>query len=163
MVIGLDPGPVKSALVTYDPGIKAVCDHITATNADVIAWLRWQYHAVALDCLVVEQIAAMGMAVGGEVFETCVWSGRFIEAWDSRGRTWHRLKRTPIKLHLCGTAKAKDPNVRRALMERFGGDCSVKKDGPLYGVKGDEWSALAVAVVWADQNVTNGALFERIG
>jgi len=99
---------------------------------------------------VIEQIAAMGMAVGAEVFETCFWSGRFAEAW---GGSFERLKRHEIKMHLCGNMRAKDANIRVALMDRFGGSQSVgkkKTPGPLYGIAGDQWSALAVAVTWFD-------------
>lgn len=111
----------------------------------------------ATDVLVIEQIAGMGMAVGAEVFETCFWSGRFIQAWP--GTAWDRLKRLPIKIHLCGTAKAKDANVRQALIDRFGPGKekaigTKKAPGPLYGLKGDEWSALAVAITWWDTRRT---------
>ncbi len=105
--------------------------------------------------LVIEQIAAMGMAVGAEVFETCFWSGRFAQAW--RGPC-ERLKRHEIKMHLCGNMRAKDANIRVALMDRFGGSQSVgkkKTPGPLYGIAGDQWSALAVAVTWYDTRIAN--------
>jgi hypothetical protein len=145
MILGLDPGTTKSAIARYDAA-SGTAETWTFDNDGMLVWLKG-YHRVTRDILVVEQIAAMGMAVGGEVFETCFWSGRFVEAW---GGKWDRLKRIPIKAHLCGQAKAKDANVRRALMDLFGGDASIKKGGRLYGVKGDEWSALAVAVTWGD-------------
>lgn len=151
MVIAIDPGPTKSAVVGYaSPAV--VVYHYTFPNEqlreDLVRHAGLPYRD---DTLVIEQIAAMGMAVGAEVFETCFESGRFAQAW---GRPFERLKRVTVKAHICGSAKAKDANVRRALMDRFGGDASVKKGGALYKVKGDEWAALAAAVTWADLHGT---------
>jgi len=58
-----------------------------------------------------------------------------------------------VKLHLCGSARAKDTNIRQALIDRYGGSAAIGKKaapGPLYGVSKDVWSALAVAVTAAD-------------
>lgn len=151
MIYAIDPGTTQSALVVFD-GVRPVSAATvpndvmlsTITNGGSTGWT-----------LVIEQIAAMGMAVGGEVFETCFWSGRFAQAWGGR---FERMKRVPIKVHLCGTAKAKDANIRRVLMDRFGGDASVKKGGPLYKMKGDEWAALAVACAYHDLHDRPAAL-----
>jgi hypothetical protein len=102
--------------------------------------------------LVVEMVACYGMPVGREVFDTCVWIGRFIEAW---GRPHSTLYRSTVKLHLCGQTRAKDANVRQALIDRFGPGRekaigTKAKKGPLYGVKADVWQALALAVTFAD-------------
>ena len=149
IVIGLDPGTTQSAIAYLYPDGRV--ETSTLHNDLMLGHLnRAGLTHGDNGVLVVEQIAAMGMAVGGEVFETCFYSGRFVECW---GRQWFRLKRVPIKVHLCGAANAKDANVRRALIDRFGGDASTKKGGALYRVKGDEWSALAVACVWSDLNV----------
>jgi hypothetical protein len=59
-----------------------------------------------------------------------------------------------VKLHLCGSSRAKDPNVRTALLDRFGGagaKGTKAAPGPLYGIAADLWSALAIAVTWTDQ------------
>ena len=109
------------------------------------------YHWTQDDVLVIEQIASYGMAVGAEVFETCVWTGRFWQAWPARTE---RIRRVTVKSHLCRAANAKDANVRQALIDRFGGPACIKKGGSLYKVKGDEWAALAVAVTWADLHAT---------
>lgn len=146
MILGLDPGTTQSALVAYDPATHAVCEHVTCPNEDILRALQG-YHRVAEDVLVIEQIAAMGMAVGNEVFETCWWSGRFYQAW--RGHAM-RLTRLHIKNHLCGHARAKDANVRQALIDRFGGVTCTKKGGALYRLKGHEWSGLACAIVYAE-------------
>ena len=59
--------------------------------------------------------------------------------------------RKDIKLHLCGTTKARDPNVRQALIDRLGKPGTKKNPGPTYGVSSHAWSALAVAVYASDQ------------
>ena len=51
----------------------------------------------------------------------------------------------------CNSAAAKDTNIRQALIDHYGGSkaeaIGVKaKPGPLYGIKADEWSALAIAL-----------------
>jgi hypothetical protein len=48
--------------------------------------------------------------------------------------------------------KAKDANIRQALIDIYGGNDKAignkKTPGPLYGIKGDLWAALAVAVTF---------------
>jgi hypothetical protein len=103
-------------------------------------------------------IASYGMPVGAEVFETCVWIGRFAERWQHAYGYEHvpprMVYRREVKLHLCGSSKAKDPNVRQALIDKWGGkDKAIGKKaspGPLYGLTGDCWAALAVAVTAAE-------------
>ena len=97
-------------------------------------------------------IASYGMAVGASVFETCVWIGRFMaEAFSSSGRDLHRVFRKDVKLHLCNSPRAKDANVRQALLDRIGPQGTKKAQGPTYGIKSHEWAALAVAVYGWDQ------------
>jgi hypothetical protein len=56
--------------------------------------------------------------------------------------------------------QAKDANIRQALIDRFGGSKeaaigTIKRQGPLYGVKGHEFAALAVAVTWIETRSTH--------
>jgi hypothetical protein len=113
------------------------------------------------ELLAIEMIASYGMPVGREVFETCVWIGRFVEAFsrDSRAHAPRLVYRKDVKMHLCGTNKAKDANVRQALLDLFprtGGGATPQvgtkaKPGPLYGVSTHAWPALGVAVYVAAQ------------
>lgn len=150
MILACDPGTTESAYVLYEP-FGGVQSFAKVPNVEMLVFLR-HYHASSApsDVLVVEQIANMGMPVGEEVMQTVFWSGRFVEAWDRRGYRWDRIKRVPVKVHLCGTAKAKDANVRQALIDRFGGPACIKKGGDLYKMSGDCWAALAVAVAYSD-------------
>jgi hypothetical protein len=65
-----------------------------------------------------------------------------------------RIPRLRVKQALCHDSRAKDANIRAALIDRFGGPASVKKGGTLYRLKGDEWAALGVACTYWD---TQGA------
>jgi hypothetical protein len=62
------------------------------------------------------------------------------------------LQRRAVKLALCGDSRAKDANIRQALIDRFGGkDAAIGRKaapGPLYGISRDVWSALAIAVTY---------------
>jgi len=101
-------------------------------------------------------IASYGMAVGREVFETCLWIGRFMECARDPEAV-NLVYRRDVKLHLCGTSKAKDANIRQALLDMFprtGGGKTPQvgtkgQPGPLFGVSSHAWAALGVAVTAA--------------
>ena len=75
---------------------------------------------VDYDVLVIEMIASYGMPVGKEVFETCVWIGRFKELAIIRNIKVEYIYRKDEKMNLCQSMKAKDSNIRQALIDRFG-------------------------------------------
>lgn len=148
ILLAIDPGNTESAYVTYDTEATRPLSFAKVANFDLLLHLD----EVNADELAVEMIASYGMAVGAEVFETCVWIGRFIERWSGCS---HRLVyRREVKLHLCGSPRAKDPNVRQALIDLYGGKEKAvgtkKSPGPLYGISGDVWAALGVAVTAAE-------------
>jgi hypothetical protein len=145
-VIGIDPGPEQSAFVMFDG--KTVTAHGILPNKELEAQpTLWKQKHIFC-----EMIASYGMAVGASVFETCVWIGRFMsQAFSSSGRDLHRVFRKDIKLHLCNSPRAKDGNVRQALIDRLGPQGTKKAPGPTFGIKSHEWAALAVAVYGWDQ------------
>ncbi len=157
IVLGLDPGTEQSALVAFNG--ESVRDHRTLPNRELLMLLREireaEIHSGNAYVLVIEQIESFGMAVGKETFETVFWTGRFAEAWCPK--RFERLPRRPIKIHLCQSARATDANIRQALIDRFGPTSEKAigrkaSPGPLYGLRGHEVAALAVAVTWYDLN-----------
>ena len=160
-IIAVDPGPRQSGIVLYDPR-----DHIVL-RADI----KSNDHAGRYidDCFTlsadrggaifaIEKVASYGMPVGEDVFETCRWSGRFWEQWTSRrGSDPLWIIRMQVKMNICNDSRARDSNIRQALLDMFpqtgGGKTpqigTKSKPGPLYGFKGDLWAALAVAITAA--------------
>jgi hypothetical protein len=140
-IFAIDPGPEVSAFVCWDG--QRIVDHDIVGNVLMLERLR----TLSLDNgpvrVAIEMIASYGMAVGAEVFETCVWIGRFIQASPV---FCERYFRSSIKLHLCGTARAKDANVRQALIDLIGPQGRKAAPGPTYGIRSHCWAALAVAV-----------------
>lgn len=140
-ILALDPGPVLTAWMVFDGqpirfGIETtgvVLESMRTSETDAI---------VACECL-----QCFGMPVGKETFETAYWIGRFMEIAGSR---FVRVYRSEVKMHLCHNMRAKDGNIRQALLDKFGGKANAigtkKQPGPLYGVSSHAWSALAVAV-----------------
>lgn len=144
-ILAIDPGTTHSGWVSLRDGVPVVFGKWD--NEDLIDHVRLSRD----DRMAVEMVASYGMPVGAEVFETCVWAGRFIEAF---GGDSTRVYRKDVKMHLCGQTRAKDGNVRQALIDRFGGkDKAIGKKsspGPCYGMAGDVWQALALAVTVHD-------------
>ena len=54
-------------------------------------------------------------------------------------------------MNLCYDSRAKDGNIRQALIDRFGPVGTKKAPGWFYGVSKDVWAAVAVGVTWADK------------
>lgn len=151
IVIGLDPGTEESALVSWDGEIVGLKE-IFANEAVFLELLQWNDLSTVL---AIEKIESFGMAVGRETFRTVFWSGRFAQAWVQHAEEYRRfveVTRREVKLHICGHARATDSNIRQALIDRIGPIGTKKNQGPLYGVKGHEFAALAVAVTYHDQH-----------
>lgn len=135
-VLGIDPGPVTSHWATFD----GVC--ATGGSCKNTDWGGCYYQ----DCVAIEKVASYGMPVGAEVFETVFWSGRIYERYAKHGIRISRPTRKEVVTHICGSARAKDSNVRQALIDRIGAPGLKKSPGPTFGIKGDQWQALACSV-----------------
>lgn len=144
-IIAIDPGYRQSALVAWtgeEITRKEILENEKARDVLGTDFVQ--------KTVVIEMISSYGMPVGREVFETVLWIGRFVERATAYGHDVHLVYRHAIKMHLCNSARAKDSNIRRAIIDRFGGDAAIKKGGPLHGVSKDLWSALAVALYFDD-------------
>lgn len=148
-IFAVDPGPEESGWVLYQGGKVSVSG--VSDNEALMDLLR--EHRDESRLLAVEMIASYGMPVGREVFETCVFIGRLIEAWDGQFR---KVYRQEVKLHLCKSNKAKDGNIRQALIDKLGPQGTKKHPGPTYGIKSHAWAALGVAVTAAEQGEKDG-------
>lgn len=148
-IYAVDPGDEISAVVQYSTRSRAPILSLTDTNESIIAFLYTEGR-VTEDTLVIEEFESYGMAVGREVFRTVWWSGRFYEVWNGNKIM---LPRRTAKLHLTGQTRARDSEVRTAIIDAFGGKIRAigkkKTPGPLHGVKGHEWAALALALTHA--------------
>lgn len=153
-ILALDPGDKETGFVVFGEG--RVLESGVMQNEAIVAWFTADAPPSA-DMLAIEMIASYGMPVGREVFETCVWIGRFMQAWKGH-RPVSLIYRQAVKMHLCGTPRAKDPNIRQALLDLLGPQGTKKEPGPLYGVKSHAWAALGVAVTAANRESAEQAV-----
>lgn len=142
VVLAIDPGTTQSAWVRWDG--QRILEAGIDDNEHCLGF--WQ-SAGKHEHLAVEMIASYGMPVGREIFETCVWIGRFIQAWDG---PYSLVYRKDVKLELCDSPRANDATIRQALIDRVGPQGKKATPGPTYGIKADMWAALGVAVTWWD-------------
>ena len=149
----IDPGTEASGIVVYD-GEKILEVYSSVSNEGVLPLVE-SARVCGVDLVLIEMFSSYGMVVGKECFETCVWIGRFMQGATVPVK---RLFRKDIKLNLCDSTRAKDKNIRQALLDRFprtgGGKTpqvgTKKQPGPLYGVSSHAWSALAIGVTWCE-------------
>ncbi len=134
-IFAIDPGTIESAYVFWDSGKKIILAKGIVKNNDLLT-IIWDTN---FNLMVIEMVASYGMPVGREVFETVFWIGRFAQASPC---PFHRIYRKDVKSFLCGSMKAKDGNIRQAIIDLIGSQGTKKAPGPTYGVKADEWAAL---------------------
>lgn len=149
-IFSIDPGNELSAYCLLDQKLKPlkfgkVDNHILLNIMSDL--LDGEKVDVAI-----EMIASYGMAVGKSVFETCVWIGRFTEHCVNEPTYIYRKDE---KMNLCHSMKAKDSNIRQALIDRFGVVGTKKNPGWFYGFKADVWAAYAVGVTYHDMYLCN--------
>lgn len=174
-IFAIDPGNVQSAYVLmrlngefadgkllYDKETIEFIDFAKTDNGQVKERLmQWAFNANEGYHLVIERIQMLGMPAGRSVFETSEWVGRFTEAADGFGTVADYVYRVDEKVTLCGNSRAKDANIRQALIDRYAkfdfktGHGTKANPDTLYGFKADIWAALAVATTWLEQQAGN--------
>lgn len=155
-VLAIDPGNIDSAFAWIDAETRKSLWHEKLPNDTVAKFLR--ANAAKIDHVVIEMIASYGMAVGQEVFDTCVWIGRYEQIARELGITVERVVRKHVKMHHCHSNAAKDGNIIQALVDRFAygkpnrGKGTKNEPGWFHGFKDDIWQAYALAVYVADRD-----------
>lgn len=153
MILAIDPGNIESAYVLMSEEYFPV-KYGKVQNEELNQLIGTMHDIHKFDTMAIEMIASYGMAVGATVFDTCVWVGRFTEsAMRLENVKVDRIYRKDVKINLCGTMKAKDANIRQALIDRFGVVGTKSNKGWFYGFKSDIWAAYAVGVTWLDNKV----------
>lgn len=150
-ILALDPGNTQTGYAILEMPDFRLCDFGKTGNTELLSRLAsGDYPAV--DAVAIEMVASYGMAVGREVFETCVWVGRFHQASDHPNT--HYVYRKEEKEILCGSLRAKDANIRQALIDRYArhdlknGKGTKGNPDVFYGVSKDVWAAIAVGVTY---------------
>ena len=154
-IIAIDPGTAESASVEWREGRLADC--AIWPNAQMLERITDGESSEELkdDLLCIEMVACYGMPVGKEVFETCLWIGRFMQAWKAAsGKDVRLVYRRDVKMHHCGSVRAKDSNIRQALVDKYGEPGTKKNPGKTYGLKSHLWAAFAVATFVAETQPT---------
>lgn len=149
MIFAIDPGNIESAFVIVTDDLSKVINKGKVYNEDlldIICFVNKVTHVA------IEGIQSYGMPVGKEVFETCYFIGRLQETFlREHGKFPLMIYRMEEKMCLCHSTKAKDSNIRQALIDRFGEVGTKKNPGFFYGFKKDIWSAMAVATTYHDK------------
>lgn len=153
-LLAIDPGNLESAYVVIDADTRRPIHFDKVPNPDLLDALDGLSANASIAHI--EMVASYGMPVGAEVFETCVWIGRFLQRLDDLHVITCLTKRQPVKLHHCHHPRATDATVRQALVDRFApgernhGKGTKAAPGWFYGFRADVWQAHALAVYAAD-------------
>ena len=109
------------------------------------------------DVLVYEEFQSYGMSVGKSTIASITWNGRFIQAAVSLFKPFYPIYRSEEKITICGSMKAKDANIRQALIDRFA-EFDLKQGKGVkahpdffYGFAKDSWSGFAIAYTFAEK------------
>lgn len=159
IIIAIDPGTTDGAYLVWDCIANTVLDKAILPNDKLLEFIVQQQFTKEIFC---EMIACYGMAVGKETFETCIWIGRALQICVDEGFQFTRIYRLNVKTHHCHSAKAKDANVRQALIDKYGPVGTKKAPGPLYGIASHMWSALAIATFAGDTTAHNTVVDEAV-
>lgn len=147
VIFAIDPGNMESGYALIQMPDFQLLEFGKVKNEELLQILP--FIARQADDFVIEMVASYGMPVGKDVFETCVWIGRFTLAAE---KEYHFVYRKDEKMCLCGSLKAKDSNIRQALIDRYAkfdfknGKGTKQNQDTFYGVSKDAWQAIAVGV-----------------
>lgn len=162
ILLAIDPGDVQSAFVfididTYKPLYFAKVDN-NAMYLLMDEYIEnYKYNENFHLNVACEMVASYGMAVGKDIFLTCLEIGQLMMYFGLLHTSpVDLIYRKDEKMCLCGQMTATDSNIRRALIDRFAkfnfknGKGTKKNPDWFYGFSKDVWQAYSVGVTWID-------------
>lgn len=158
-ILALDPGNTQTGYAVISMPEFRLIKFGKADNTALLALVANADVLYDVDAVAIEMVASYGMAVGREVFETCVWIGRFHQAAGHPNT--HYVYRKEEKEILCGSLRAKDANIRQVLIDRYArhdlknGKGTKANPDVFYGVSKDVWAAIAVGVTYYELSKFN--------
>ena len=154
-ITGIDPGSKESGVV----GVAldgAIVRRDMWENARLARALNsdWSYDSVLV---AIEHVVPYSQ-LGHSILDTILWIGRFVQAREYGNLIL--ITRHEVKLHFCHrTSGISDGDVNDAVVHRLFGHSdrkmavgTKKAPGPLHGISGHLWPALAVALVALDRH-----------
>jgi len=155
LIFSIDPGPQLSAFVLFCLTSLKIFESGKCRNSDI----RRMISTCGADAVVIEQIKSYGNVMGDSVLSTCVEIGRMIEAAERAGVAVSLIPRKTVAQCLCANSRVGDKQIRQAVIDIYPATGAGRvpqigtkaSPGPLYGVAGDVWSALAVALAFKAQ------------
>lgn len=152
IVFGIDPGPESCGVAFYDTEARRT--EVSRSDMPVETVLEEIRSPAAVDLVAIERVQSYGIA-GSTLLRTSEIVGRLWQQATSCRLPVLLLYRREILRVLDVTGKGnRDALVRQRLIETHGGTRQAaqglkKSPGPLYGVSGHAWQALAVAIAAA--------------
>ena len=153
-ILCLDVGTVESGYVIMDYNPFTLYEFGKINNEELLDIVKSKNYEV----LVYEEFQCYGMPIGKSTIQSITWNGRYIQSALDRGITVDFIYRAEEKMSLCNSMKAKDSNIRQALIDRFAnfdfknGKGTAKNKDVFYGVTKDVWSAIAIGVTYYEKN-----------
>lgn len=146
-ILAIDVGTTETGFCLIDQGTYRPIRFGKISNEELLQIVKNEDY----DILIYEEFQSYGMPIGISTITSITWNGRYIQSALDREKKVDYIYRKEEKINLCGSMKAKDSNIRQALIDRFGEVGTKKSKGFFYGFKKDIWSAYAVGVTWLDK------------
>ena len=116
-VIAVDPGNQFSAYAEFYEGeLREFGKRRNSELRNLLRCFKKDWH------LAIETLHPRGMPTAAEEMEMQLWAGAMIEAFCGfEEEHFTRMKRMDVKMTICGHPRAKDANIRAALIDKWGG------------------------------------------
>lgn len=148
VVFAIDPGNLLSAFAIVDTTSYYPIKFAKCANVEIKQEMIEFIKSTPYPIIIIETMVSMGGSVGATVFDTCIFIGRLTELAESLGASVHYINRRQEKIELVGSMRAKDSDIRRALINRLAVFDKVNGKGTsdhrdvFWGMAGDCWQSM---------------------
>ena len=153
MILAIDVGTTETGYCLMDKDTYKPIKFGKIGNEELLKIVKEEKY----DELVYEEFQSYGMPIGVSTITSITWNGRYIQSALDRGEKVNFIYRKDEKMNLCHSMKAKDSNIRQALIDRFAkfdfknGKGNKKQQDWFYGFSKDIWAAFAVGCTYLDK------------